>query len=191
MPARRPRPAPEPLPVTVRRRPAIDPEPPYDDVLVSGALALADAAPVTLRLPEPTEPAAPRTPPPPLRLLPGGRSRRTARIQPAPDVGGLAPPGPLATLLVRAVLEVLCADRPLRQLARWVTPELYDELEAQVRAGATRPWAASVRRMRVCEPVPGVAEIAAVIDQGRRAVALAMRMEGVDGGWRLTALQLG
>jgi hypothetical protein len=40
----------------------------------------------------------------------------------------------------------------------------------------------------VCEVSDGVAEVSVVIDDGRRARALAMRLEGSDGRWRCTEL---
>jgi hypothetical protein len=69
-----------------------------------------------------------------------------------------------------------------------------------------RPWAASVRSVRVCEPADGVAEVSAVVvgleavaaTKGRtgaagrrRCRAVALRLEGVDGRWMMTALTMG
>jgi hypothetical protein len=48
-----------------------------------------------------------------------------------------------------------------------------------------------VKSVRVCEPVDGVAEVAAVISQGGRCRAVAARLEGVDGRWRCVHLQIG
>ena len=45
--------------------------------------------------------------------------------------------------------------------------------------------------VRVCEPVDGVAEVTAVARRGGRAHAVAARLEGIDGRWRCTALQVG
>jgi hypothetical protein len=42
----------------------------------------------------------------------------------------------------------------------------------------------------VCTPTDGVAEASAVIQVGRRCRALAMRLEGLDGQWRCTALEI-
>jgi hypothetical protein len=45
--------------------------------------------------------------------------------------------------------------------------------------------------VRVCEPVDGVAEISAVARRSGRAHAVAARLEGLDGRWRCTAVQIG
>jgi hypothetical protein len=45
--------------------------------------------------------------------------------------------------------------------------------------------------VHVCEPVDGVAEVSAVAHRGGRAHAVAARLEGVDGRWRCTAVQIG
>jgi hypothetical protein len=48
-----------------------------------------------------------------------------------------------------------------------------------------------IGRVRVCEPVDGVAEVSAVARRAGRAHAVAARLEGIDGRWRCTALQIG
>ena len=48
-----------------------------------------------------------------------------------------------------------------------------------------------VLTVRVCEPADGVAEVSVAFRRAERVRALAFRMEGVDGRWRITALQLG
>jgi len=53
-----------------------------------------------------------------------------------------------------------------------------------------RPWARSVRSVHVSEPTDGVAEVTAVVDRGSRCAALALRMQGLDGRWLITALDL-
>jgi len=45
--------------------------------------------------------------------------------------------------------------------------------------------------VHVCEPVDGVAEISAVARRAGRAHAIAARLEGIDGRWRCTAVQIG
>jgi hypothetical protein len=45
--------------------------------------------------------------------------------------------------------------------------------------------------VHVCEPVDGVAEVSAVARRAGRAHAVAARLEGIDGRWRCTALQIG
>ena len=48
-----------------------------------------------------------------------------------------------------------------------------------------------VGTVHVCEPVDGVAEVTAVARRDGRAHAVAARLEGIDGRWRCTALQIG
>jgi hypothetical protein len=48
-----------------------------------------------------------------------------------------------------------------------------------------------VRGVRVCEPADGVAEASAVVVDGGRVRALAFRLVGLDGRWRVEALQIG
>ena len=73
-------------------------------------------------------------------------------------------------------------DRPLRA-------------RGQPRARATRPTFASASlphlvSVRVCEPADGVAEVSVAFRRAERVRALAFRIQGVDGRWRMTALQL-
>jgi len=204
----------------ITRRPAIDTEGPYiDDAdtwprgAIDGSLALAlplgPPAPAPYRLhlvdaghtadlrpdaaqarlweddvpvrPTPVEPPA-AEPTPEVRVV--FDPVRTPRPQ-------LPPPGPTAATLARAVLEVLAGDRSLRQLSRLTSAQVYDDLEVLVSPCSSRPWAGSLRRILLCEPAPGVAEVTAVVAQEARTVAMALRMEGMDGRWQLTALQLG
>jgi hypothetical protein len=48
-----------------------------------------------------------------------------------------------------------------------------------------------VRGVRVCEPADGVAEASAVVVDGGRVRAQAFRLVGLDGRWRVEALQIG
>jgi aerobic-type carbon monoxide dehydrogenase small subunit (CoxS/CutS family) len=48
-----------------------------------------------------------------------------------------------------------------------------------------------VRSVRLCEPGDGVAEACAVVIDGARVRALAMRLVGLDGRWLVEALQVG
>ncbi|MHB8341717.1 MAG: Rv3235 family protein, partial [Mycobacteriales bacterium] len=114
-------------------------------------------------------------------------------------------PGPVATALVRGVLEVLAGDRPARQLARFATPGLVEALEVRAGRRPSRPWAATVHSVHICRPACGVAEVSAVIEtldarhtapsrlrwDRHRCHAMALRLEGLDGRWTLTALAMG
>jgi hypothetical protein len=94
-----------------------------------------------------------------------------------------------ASVLARALVEVLSGRRPLGQLRVHCAPEIYAGLlERSVPAPTSLPHLLNVR---VCEPADGVAEVSAVFRRADRVRALAFRMQGVDGRWRITALQLG
>lgn len=102
------------------------------------------------------------------------------------------------TALVQAVIEVLGGIRPAAQLTRWLTADVHTAISRRAALAARMRRTSSptvrqavVRGVRVCEPADGVVEGSAVVlDQGRvRAVAL--RLEGMDGRWRVTALEVG
>lgn len=103
--------------------------------------------------------------------------------EPNPD--GLEPIGAVAPRYVRAFLEVLAGQRQARQLAKVATPEVLDELD-QRGADLDVVWAPTLRSVRVCEPVPGVAEVSAVVANADRLQALAMRLSGFGGLWVIT-----
>jgi hypothetical protein len=95
--------------------------------------------------------------------------------------------------LVTTTLEALAGRRPIGQVGPLVTPGVYAAL-----AGRRRPrWCSegnapiAVGPVHVCEPVDGVAEVSAVVRRAGRAHAVAARLEGIDGRWRCTAVQIG
>jgi len=120
-------------------------------------------------------PAAPTTPP--VRIP---RQARDSRLRENPR--------PAATIVVRAIVEVLTGARPVTHLAGWATPSLLASLE---RFGGAYPGRGTVRSIRIGEPRPGVAEVTAVIARSDRVAALALRMEATDGRWQVTTLQIG
>ena len=98
------------------------------------------------------------------------------------------------------MLEVMTGVRPAPQVLRWTSPEVYAVVArrsalvarrvAEGRAPRTRPRL-HVVRVRVCEPADGVAEAAVVVRDGPRVRAVAVRLVGQDGKWRVSALQVG
>lgn len=112
-----------------------------------------------------------------------------------------------AAQFVQAATEVSSGLRPPSQLIRWTSDEVRSSLlrraalarsqaahnqAARSQAARTRqPQRSIVRSARVSTPCDGVAEATVVITDGRRARAVALRLEGLDGRWRVTALQLG
>lgn len=179
-------------PPRLQRVPALPLDPPYDDELPAAAPVTDGSLALALPLPLPLGGPARRA----LALVPpAGPARRRAAPRP-PDEravtprGALPDPRPRAVALVRALLEVLAGDRPSRHLAAATSLEVLEQVERRCRAGG-RTWARSLRSVRVTEPVPGVAEVCALVDRGSRCAALALRLEGLDGRWMVTALELG
>ncbi|GAB4080343.1 Rv3235 family protein [Modestobacter muralis] len=151
----------------------------------------------------------------PVRLLvPGRRTSRPAPVpgprprldRPAPRVEDAADFGPVwsqraelpdaqaaGRRLVTLTLEAFAGRRPMTQLRGLVSPPLFGSLTT----GRRPRWCTEgtapllISSVRVCEPVDGVAEVSAVARRGGRAHAVAARLEGIDGRWRCTALQIG
>ena len=180
LPLRAPAPTGTGLPL-LRLLPAPLSEPPYDDELPDGA---------RLRL----VPARPDAPPPapvvPLRVVPA--------VPVADDDDGRTPlaalpePRPFAQALVQRLLEVLAGLRPVGQLQRDTTLEVYDDLTARLRPGqratGPRPSPRDIRSVHVQARADGVAEVCATVRREGRTTALALRLEGRSGAWRCTAL---
>jgi Family of unknown function (DUF6459) len=176
------------LPCRVRLLPARGCEPGYDDETVPAVAGIVDGSmPLSLAVGA------------------GRRSGRRLRV-----VGGSGNPGPGPTRplvpvpakpwiarLVQALNEVLAGDRPLAQLAPYLAPAVYAAMDRRLssapcrRPGRRHPAVPTVRCLRVCEPRPGVAEVAAVVRRGERTKAMALRLEATNGRWRCTALQVG
>ncbi|HEY5518765.1 MAG TPA: Rv3235 family protein, partial [Cellulomonas sp.] len=114
-------------------------------------------------------------------------------VGPAPT----SDPTSVCCSLVLAAVESLAGIRAVAQLARWVTPEVYEALSTRAAltvrvlgagAASRRP---EVRRVRVCRIGEHVAEASIVIDDGRRVRAVAVRLESWRGAWRAVALEIG
>jgi hypothetical protein len=95
--------------------------------------------------------------------------------------------------LVTTALEVLAGRRPLGQVGPLVAPGVFAALSSGRRPRWCTEGSApiAVGRIHVCEPVDGVAEVSAVVHRAGRAHAVAARLEGIDGRWRCTAVQIG
>lgn len=126
------------------------------------------------------------------------RAKSLPRQAPAADPGD---PTALCCAVAHAATEVLRGVRPLAQLVRSVSPEVYDQLEvlAQVRAAArgrrgappTPQSRSRVRRARVVRVAPDAAEATVVIDDVDRVRAAALRVELHRGRWRVVVLEIG
>lgn len=169
----------------LRLLPVPSSEPPYDDEL---PVRLADPATAPLG---PLRGLAPA----PLRLVPAlpGHGDEDEDERPArTPVSALPPARPVAHALVQGLLEVLAGVRPVSQLQRGTTPELFLELEQVVhgrpRPGGARPVTGAVRSLHVQERAEGVAEVCATVRRGPRLAAIALRLEGIGGRWCCTEL---
>jgi len=107
----------------------------------------------------------------------------------------LPDPRPWAGHIAQGLVEVMAGARPAPQVLRWTTPEVYAAVARRAAVSARRGAGSArrtvVRGVRVCEPADGVAEASAVVVDGGRVRALAFRLVGIDGRWRVEALQVG
>ena len=113
----------------------------------------------------------------------------------------LPEPTPWGGRLVQGILEVLSGVRPISQLVRWTTADVYDsiltraqhrsQIMSELRQTGPQRFAEVVRSVHVSEPTDGIAEVCAIVQQGPRCRAIALRLEGIDGRWQCTALQIG
>jgi Family of unknown function (DUF6459) len=186
----------------LRRLPVPTSEPPYDDESSGGPAAPGDPAAVqgTLALAFVLPNGMPAAPlaPPGLRLVPRPEAEDDADVvdfgpQPTPTTA-LPPARGWAGRFTQAVVEVLAGDRPLTQLVRWTTTGVYDDVATLIVGPGAGPAGACrgvVHSVHVSQPADGVAEVAAMVRRGARSTAVALRMEGLDGRWQCTALELG
>jgi hypothetical protein len=128
------------------------------------------------------------------------------------STGELPEPQAWAGRMVQAVLEVLAGVRPVAQLVRWASLPVYTALQRRCTLAASRAARANranrphqvsqsgrpeagrraiVRSVHICQPADGVVEASAVVVAGGRVQAVALRLEGLDGRWQMTALELG
>lgn len=104
-----------------------------------------------------------------------------------------------ARRFLQAVVEMVGADRPVIQLLRLATPEVYAEVSRRaemVSAGSdmrhrTRTGRARIVSLHLQRPRADVSEVAAHVRHAGRSRALAARLERRDDRWICTALQLG
>jgi hypothetical protein len=175
-----------PDPTALRLRPVPRLDGPYDDELpepvtpqVVGSLALAFPPPSRVSMP--------------LRLVPPAGGVRAAAEPSRRDL--LPDPRPWTARLAQAIAEVLAGGRPAGQLSRVATLDVLQLLERGSGRLGARPGSPAqlpvVGSVHLSEPRDGIAEACAVVSTGRRKRALALRLEGVDGQWRCTALQVG
>ncbi|HST86490.1 MAG TPA: Rv3235 family protein [Kineosporiaceae bacterium] len=102
-----------------------------------------------------------------------------------------------AATFIQAAMEVAGGLRSAGQLVRWTTPEVHailvrrGALTARARRGIATASKPRVRALVACAPRAGVCEVSAVIAEPDRVRAVAFRMEGLHGRWRVTELEIG
>ena len=100
---------------------------------------------------------------------------------------------------MQALVEVLSGERPARQMAAWMAPDVYEQLSARLTAHARAPRrpgtgrGAKIVSVHVAMVHEGAAEIAGrMVHRGRsRAVAVRLELQTTHRGeqvWRCTAL---
>lgn len=152
-------------------------------------------------------------------VAPPDESSRTDSplVRPPGTAVGTAPtldPRQACCTIAVAAVEVLTGTRPLAQLARWLTPEVYDTLAQRAtltapRSGVLDPAAAardltgpdgpgaasvrrpSVRRVRSCVIGEHTIESSVVVAHADRVRAVAVRLTRTLGRWRASALVIG
>lgn len=163
-------------------------EPPYDDELPAGTATAAATATAPIGPLRQLAPAPLRLVPPlPLSPVLPDDDEDGPRRTPADDLPAVRP---VAQALVQGLLEVLAGVRPVHQLQRATSPELFAELEQLVhgrpRAAGARPATGAIRSLHVQERPEGVAEVCATVRRGPRMAAVALRLEGLGGRWTCT-----
>lgn len=94
-----------------------------------------------------------------------------------------------AHVLGRALIEALTGLRPTAQLQQHCSPPVFAGLVERCPLPGVGP--ARLQSVHVSHPADGIAEVAMIFRRGDRARAIAFRLAGIDGRWRITALQIG
>lgn len=103
----------------------------------------------------------------------------------------------VAAAVAGGAIEALLGVRSPAQLTRWLAPHLYDALLRRVGLAARlqgRPETFTHARVRTvigCTPATGVREVSAVVHDGTKVRAAAVRLEAFRGRWRAVALEIG
>jgi Family of unknown function (DUF6459) len=173
-------------PAVFRLRPVPTLDPPFDDERTEPVRPFVDGS-LALAFPPSRHVAVP------LRLVPPAGGVDIVVLPSRRDQ--LPDPRPWTARLAQAIAEVLAGARPAGQLAQVATLDVLALLERGSGRLGSRPGGPAQRpvvgSVHLSEPVEGVAEACAVVDTGVRRRALAFRLEGADGQWRCTALQIG
>lgn len=110
--------------------------------------------------------------------------------------GALPEPRRWAGQFVQAAVEVATGHRAASQLVRWTTEDVHAMLArrnrlALRREGRPPTCQVRVRSVHTMSPRLGVVEACAVVSDQIRYRAVAIRLEGERGRWRVTAFEMG
>jgi hypothetical protein len=101
--------------------------------------------------------------------------------------------------LARTVMEILAGCRELDQISRWVSDDVYRNLLQRVhisrRARAVKKQAVArpnfgLGRTIITNPTDGVIESVVIVHGKARTRSIAIRLEGLDGRWKATAIHV-
>lgn len=186
--------------------PAASPTRPAAAARTSGSPAgeahLVPALPPAPRPAPGTGPGHTRPPTLEQRLLARRRAtlaaERAARSAEVPrEAAPMPDPTPVCCALALAATEALRGTRSVAQLARWVSPQVFEQLAGRaaltvrVLGRTTASRRPEVLRVRVCRLGEHIAEAAVVVDDGTRVRAVALRLEMWRGAWRAVAFEIG
>lgn len=136
-----------------------------------------EAAPVPMASPS-RQPCAPR-PPVPMVTTPGAAAAHRFVSLCVEVLNGFRPAAHLRPLIPPHRFTSV-ADQLLRRTVRVRVRRATRQLSRMIR----------VRRLVLCEPCEGVAEVAVVLDDGRSCWAMVIRMEHQPRGWMCTLVQV-
>jgi hypothetical protein len=102
--------------------------------------------------------------------------------------------------IVQAVVEIVGGDRPVSQVLRWTTPEVYQDLARRAHlvahAVGRRPGSGGIQSVRpqlvaahISFVSEGCAEVSLHVRYGGRSRAVAARFELIRDRWQVSALE--
>jgi hypothetical protein len=104
---------------------------------------------------------------------------------------GLPEPKAWTKQLVTGIAEVLIGERPIFQLMRWVSFDVYLEIDKNIRQRnlknnqRVRPL---IRSVHIDQTSENVVQAIAVIQKGKRGRGMGIRLEAEEDRWRCTEL---
>lgn len=101
----------------------------------------------------------------------------------------------LCTAIGKAVVEVLAGARPMPQLMRWLSVDIYDAVDrrrqyARVELQNSGRLGARVLGTRIQQVAAHAFEASLTVDDRSRVRAVALRLERKNTGWRVVNLEI-